>query len=274
MQSMPQLPLQQHPNFAAAVRKLGRKTEVVELNGSAPIQTLVWFGLRFASRGPIWLGAPAATDVSAVRRSGLHLINSDGGDQQALFGAGYRQIVQPLQVAELSILGSHEDRLARLKGKWRNALRGAWNSSQVIQSETFCKRRHKWLLEADSEQQRAKGFRNLPHEFLQAYADANLGRSIVFSAYSKAEPIAAMLFLVHGSVATYHLGWTGIEGRKHRSHHAILMQAGDCLSAQGVERIDLGKIDRVNSRNLARFKSGTGAVTRSLGGTWVRVPFL
>ena len=269
-----QLPLQQHPNFASAVRKLGRKTEVIAVNGAAPIQTIVRFGLRFASRGPVWLGAPAATEALAVRRTGLHLINSNGGDQIALHSAGYRQLAQSRQVAELSIQGAHDDRLMRLKGKWRNSLRGAWRTSQVIQSENYCARRHSWLLEADLKQQKVKGFRNLPHGFLHAYAAANPGKSVVFVAYSKSVPIAAMLFLLHGTVATYHLGWTGSHGRQNRSHHAILMHAGDCLSEQGVERVDLGTVDWLNARGLARFKSGTGASIRSLGGTWLRVPFL
>lgn len=268
------IPLQQHPNFAATLTRLGRETRAIELDGAAPVQTIRRFGLRFASRGPVWDSAPTEARSSAMRQAGLHLINSDGGDDCVLKRAGFRRIAAPVEVAEWSLDGSRQDRMARMKGKWRNALRRGLEADQSLQFERFAPRRHHWLLEADLRQQKAKGFRSLPHSFLIAYAEVNPDTCCVFTAYSKGQPVAAMLFLVHGTVATYHLGWTSEAGRKLRSHHALLMRAGDKLSKQGVTRIDLGTLDRVDAPGLARFKIGTGAVIRKLGGTWVKVPLL
>ncbi len=274
MQTARQLPLQQHPSFAAAVRQLGAKTRAIDLPGSEPVQTIIRFGLRFASRGPIWHNTPGKPETDALRRSGLHLINSNGGDETTFKTAGYRQIIAPRHVAEWSILGTPDDRMKRLKGKWRNGLRRGLKHPQTIQKETFRPRRHRWLLDADLKQQKSKGFRNLPQTFLTAFDAENPGNTCVYTAYEKGEPIAAMLFLLHGKVATYHLGWTGPLGRARASHHAILMHAADVLSRQSIERIDLGTIDFENAKGLAHFKRGTGATLRPLGGTWARVPWL
>jgi lipid II:glycine glycyltransferase (peptidoglycan interpeptide bridge formation enzyme) len=269
-----QLPLQQHPDFAAALHLIGRRCHAIGLVGAAPVQTIVRFGMRFASRGPIWLNSPAAPDPETLRQAGLHLINSDGGDASVIEDAGYRMIAQPAQVAELSLAGTSEERLMRLNGKWRNALRRARKSPIYIQCEKYRPERHSWLLKADLRQQREKGFRALPHHLLNAYAHANPDKSLVLVAYSNGEPIAAMVFLVHGAVATYYLGWTSSDGRKHAAHHAILMHAGDFLSTRSVVRIDLGTMNRALAPGLARFKIGTGANSRSLGGTWLRLPRL
>lgn len=266
-----QLPLQQHPNFAAAICKLGGTAFAVDLEGAAPILTISRFGIRFASRGPVWTDRPDVAMASGLRKSGLHLINSNGGDEDVLRNAGYWRIFPPQHMAELSVTGTHEDRLKRLKGKWRNALRRALKSSQIIQRENFCLMRHQWLLKADEIQQKAKKYRGLPHSFVQAYAAANPDDAIVFVAYSGRDPIAAMLFLVHGAVATYHIGWTSAEGRKKASHNALLMRAGEDLAIRGVERFDLGS---TASPGLARFKVGSGARIQTLGGTWLRLPSL
>ena len=267
-----QLPLQQHPNFSAAVSLLGRRTREIDLEGAAPVQTIVRFGVRFASRGPVWAEAPETTKASALRRTGLHLVNSNGGDGSLLREAAFRQISPSRKVAELPLAGTPEDRVRRLKGNWRSALRRGENAPQIIQREVFDPRRHRWLLEADLKQQRAKGYRSLPHRFVLAYATANTGSVFVMVAYSGGEPISAMLFLVHGAVATYHLGWTGTEGRRNSSHHVILMRAAEYLASQGVMCMDLGAVDTDKAPGLARFKIGTGASVRTLGGTWLRLP--
>jgi lipid II:glycine glycyltransferase (peptidoglycan interpeptide bridge formation enzyme) len=85
--------------------------------------------------------------------------------------------------------------------------------------------------------------------------------------------LAAMLFLRHDPVVTYHLGWTGIQGRKWGLHHRLLMAAANHFAHAGLSRMDLGTVDTEQSAGLARFKIGSGALVRPLGGTWLRLPF-
>jgi hypothetical protein len=43
------------------------------------------------------------------------------------------------------------------------------------------------------------------------------------------------------------------------------------LPAYRISEMELGLVDTDSGANLARFKLGTGAVTRPLGGTWGRL---
>lgn len=268
------LPLQQHPHYAAALRATGCDMREIELPGAAPVQTISRYGLTLASRGPIWrhdLGPDTRNDL---RRSGLHVINSEGHDLPALRRAGFRQIHGPGYVAELALHTTPEAQMATMKSKWRNTLRRARAAAFRIKVERFAPHRHGWLLAVDTVQQRAKRFRSLPHAVLEAYGAAQPHEALVFVAYLKRRPISAMVFLIHGHVATYHLGWSDEDGRAQAAHHAILAHASDHLAQAQVVRLDLGTVDTVNTPGLARFKIGTGAVVRPLGGTWLRVPWL
>lgn len=274
MERQTSLPLQQHPNFATALRGIGRDVFEIELLGAAPVQALSRFGFNFASRGPIWADATARDNCDMLRRSGLHIINSEGYDLCALRDAGFRQIQTATSVAELSLVGTIQERHARMKSKWRNTLRRGQKAPLTVDTAPFCLKKHNWLLDEDTKQQTAKRFRSLPHRFLYFYANDNPQDRLVCTAMLDGVPIAAMLFLVHGRIGTYHLGWSSAQGRKHAAHHLLLENAVEHLVTHGVLRLDLGTLDTVNAPGLARFKIGTGAKIRSLGGTWVRVPGL
>ncbi len=268
------LPLQQHPHYAAALRRVGCNMRTIDVPGAAPVQAIRRFGLTCSMRGPIWHGAPDPDGARALRRSGLRIINSDGRDGATLRAAGFVQAHSPAFVAELSLVGSSDARRRRMSGKWRNALRRAERASLVIHREAYKADRHAWLLSEDLRQQRAKGFRSLPHIVLDAFAAERPKDVSVFVARLRAEPVAAMLFVAHGRAATYHLGWISPGGQKHAAHNAVLTKAGDHFANRGMERLDLGSVDTVNAPGLARFKIGSGATVRPLGGTWVRVPWL
>ena len=274
METAAALPLQQHPKFAKALAYLGQDTSCCDIDGAAPLLVVPRFGVGFSSRGPIWSNPPTEQACHDLRRSKVHLINSNGGDESALTSAGYRLIMTRTCVAEWPLLPTREARLAGLKGKWRNTLRRGQRAGMTLQREAFDARRHAWLLREDRKQQRVKKFRSLPHPLISAYAAANPKCTPVFVAYNKGNPIAALLFLLHGKVATYHLGWTSEVGRRLAAHHCLLMHAADVFSNRSIERVDLGLVDTVNTPGLARFKIGTGAEIRSLGGTWLRIPGL
>jgi lipid II:glycine glycyltransferase (peptidoglycan interpeptide bridge formation enzyme) len=78
-----------------------------------------------------------------------------------------------------------------------------------------------------------------------------------------------MLFLRHGTTATYHIGWTSRDGRAASAHNLILWDACARLAARGVRQLDLGIIDTETAPGLARFKLGTGAQPVRTGGTWL-----
>ncbi|SFR37799.1 Acetyltransferase (GNAT) domain-containing protein [Yoonia tamlensis] len=262
------LPLQQHPQFADALMGLGTWVDTVTLPDAAPVQVITRFGVRFVSRGPVWTGEP---DPHALRGAHLRLINSNGGDAQALYDAGYRQLMTPATVAELPVFAQQSDMVTQMRSKWRNSWRRAQDSALAISAAPFHAAKHQWLLDADIAQQRQKRFRALPHAILRAYAHTAPKDVMVWTAMQRKSVVAGMIFLRHGAGATYHLGWANTAGRQCKAHHRLLIAAGCALAETGVRQIDLGTIDTHNQQGLARFKLGAGARARQLGGSWLRL---
>jgi hypothetical protein len=262
------LPLQQHPYYTKALQRIGAQVSQIAIRDAAPVQVIQRFGMRFVARGPVWQGAP---NSEALRRTNLRLINSEGYDTHALRKAGFRQIMTPATVAELVLSEQQDVMIAQMHGKWRNIWRRSQTSPINIKCNRFDAGRHKWLLDTDLAQQRAKGFRALPHSIIKAYADIAPNDVTVWTASRGNTPIAAMLFLRHGACATYHLGWSGPRGRTSGAHHRLLIAAGMGFAQQSVRQLDLGTIDTHNAPGLARFKLGCGARPRTLGGSWLKI---
>jgi lipid II:glycine glycyltransferase (peptidoglycan interpeptide bridge formation enzyme) len=80
-----------------------------------------------------------------------------------------------------------------------------------------------------------------------------------------------MLFLLHSPWASYHIGWSGAEGRRTNAHALLLWQAMLRLREEGFTTLDLGDVNTEDAPGLARFKIGTGALVAPLGAT-VLVP--
>ena len=260
------LPLQQHPKFSAALNRIGVSTAVIDLPSAAPVQVIRRFGLNFAARGPIWHSGPH--DADELKRSKLRLINSNGGDAKALCAAGFRQLMTPAHVAELALDRDLERHMAP---KWRNIWRRAQHSALKIYNEPFDSAKHQWLLKADLAQQKQKRFRALPHAIIHAYSVIAPKDVTVWIAKSQGDIVAGMLFIRHGKCATYHLGWSNDVGRKHAAHHRMLIAAAHDFANTGVVQLDLGTVDTHSAPGLARFKIGTGAYIRPLGGSWLRM---
>ncbi|MBE0414590.1 GNAT family N-acetyltransferase [Yoonia sp.] len=273
MKNAPCLPLQQHPDFGAALARLGTPFDYVNLPGAAPVLRIRRFGVNFSARGPIWDCATSPdAQIDALRCAKITLLNDESTCPATLHRAGFRQVMTPAHVAELDLTGTAAGRIARMHGKWRNTWRKAQKSPLRVDIARFDPVRHGWLLAADLAQQRAKRYRALPHAILHSYRAANPDGAVVLTARAERQPVAAMLFLLHAPVATYHIGWNGHTGRSHAAHHLLLMQAADHFAARGVIRLDLGTVDTETAPGLARFKIGSGAQVRPLGGTWLRLP--
>ncbi len=77
-----------------------------------------------------------------------------------------------------------------------------------------------------------------------------------------------MLFLRHGTTVSYHIGWTGREGRAASAHNLILDHAAKQFASEGATLMNLGLLDTETAPGLARFKLGSGARPVQTGGTW------
>ena len=113
------------------------------------------------------------------------------------------------------------------------------------------------------------GFSQRSKGFLLAYSAVNKGQARLYTAMNGRDPVAAMLVLQHGNMATYQAGFSDDAGRKRCAHNLILWQVMCDMQRKGVRHLDLGRADL--SEGLRRFKSGAGARLEILAGTfWVR----
>lgn len=281
------LPLQQHPAFGRALDALGVRVELHHFGDpSRPVgQALtlsrrLWpFGpVALASRGPVWSPLAGTGDriegLRMLARRGLRIVNSDRADPaeaKALDGAGFRHWAAGQWVAELDLTPDADRLRRRMAANWRNHLSQARRAGLTLANQPFHPDPHHWLLGLEAKQARARHYVNLPPALPLAYARNNPGMARLLTAHRDGERIAAMLVLCHGSVATYHIGWSGAAGRAVSAHHLMLHEAALWLAARGYQRLDLGIADRRRTPGLAGFKAGSGASLRQLGGTWIRL---
>jgi lipid II:glycine glycyltransferase (peptidoglycan interpeptide bridge formation enzyme) len=179
------------------------------------------------------------------------------------------RLITPSHIVELDLNKHPEDLRSEMAGKWRNRLVGAENAKLSLQSIKMPTDANHWLWARDAEHQRLKSFRALPHDLTRAYLHVSPNAGRLFTVLENGIPRAAMLFLRHGSTASYHIGWNSDRGRALNAHNLLLWRAMIALRDQGIERLDLGSIDTEASPGLARFKLGSGAKPRALGGSWL-----
>lgn len=263
------LPLTQSEAFERTCSKLGLSTtRISTADGTCLIQTrkLPLVGaFHLISRGPV-LSDPAGLRpfLRQVRRDfkGPLVMNSPA---EAVQTGG----IKLARGAELAItdLIQRSDMRARLHQKWRNQLKKAEASQIVVTDQPLEAIRHKWFLDAEAAQQTSQGYKSYPSHFLLAYSAANKGQARVYTALRQGRPVAAMLVLKHGLMATYQAGVTTPEGRAHCAHNLILWQIMCDLPKRRVQRLDLGRADL--SPGLRRFKLGSGATIETLAGSFL-----
>lgn len=160
---------------------------------------------------------------------------------------------------------------AGLEGKWRNRLNKALATEKIRWQVQPSLKRCDWLLGQEMDQREAKKFHGLPTHFVQAYiAAAKDHRQAFVVAYAERgkNTVAGMLFLIHGRVASYHMGWADEEGRQLSAHNALLWESVAYLQNLGIEVLDLGGVNTHDLPGISRFKLGTGGRAITLAGTY------
>ena len=254
----PDAPLQQSELFAKAMSLLGRPPERFE-------NTLILrrrFFPTLASRPQL-----SGDGLKQLARHGVRLINAERPqDAPALRAAGFRQIMTAAHIAELDLAQPPDALRAAMHGKWRNRLVAAQAKHEHSVSHcAFEPSRDAWLLKAEAAQQKRRRYRALPPALTLAMSQAAPDALRIFTCCD-----AAMLFVLHGRRASYHIGFSGPQGRAASAHNRLLDAAMQTLPAFGIRWLELGTVDTEHSAGLARFKLGSGAQVRTLGGTWLR----
>ena len=279
--------LQQDPGYARACKALGAQVLSLQTGPvDAPIGRVQVLSRRIGLvgpvaqvlRGPVWADwvecgcAKAALRGLADRLRLDHravLISCEPLKGASLAPDGLLQVMSGAMQARLCLQADPETRLSRQHAKWRNRLRKAQQADLRVEHAAMPDDPGHWLFQKEVEMARARRFRPVPTAFPLAWRRLNGARSTrLFVARGQGrDPLAAMLFLLHGPGATYQIGWTGEAGRAVHAHNLLLWEAANWLSARGHHWIDLGGLDTQNAPGLARFKLGSGATPMQLGPT-------
>jgi hypothetical protein len=244
---------------------------------------------RFAlcTHGPAWVGALTQDEkreaYRLLRKSlpqgwpRLLVFTPDepAGDASGLKGmsrvmTGDATVLIDLTKDESALRGAFES-------SWRNKLSKAERSDLVLQKSGLKPAQYRWLLDAETKQRQKRGYRAMPLELTERWQDAKAegangdrGAGLaVFRADMGRDAAAGMLFLIHGSRATYHVGWTSEAGRDNAAHNLILWSAIKDLKARGVRALDLGGVNTQSGAGIARFKLETGGAVLQRAGAYV-----
>lgn len=290
--ALPGTPLQQHPFYGAACQTWHRLVRAHCLGNAkrpeatAQVLSRYWPGpghVALLSRGPVWRdGGPGPTDraeaflalLDQLRdQNRMVIVNAEDEATAALLAQqGFVQTLTPMHMAELDLSGDTARRRARLHGKWRNRLARAEDARLEVVVSPMRPQPGHWLLRKEHQQVQAKKYRRLPLPFVTSWARINPGSAIVLSAWEGRVPVAGVLLLMHAPTASYHIAWTSTRGRQLSAANLLLWRAMEIAVEKGATRMDLDSINTEDAPGLARFKLGTGATVRRLGGSWVAAP--
>ncbi len=239
------------------------------------------------THGPIWIGEVSADDKRAAYRAlrkslplswpKLLAFTPDEA-RGAEAGLGGMSRVMTGDATVLIDLAQDEAALrAGLEATWRNKLAKAEKSELVLQKSGVKPAQYRWLLDAETKQRQARGYRAMPLSMTEhwqaAKAEAAGGDRAaglaVFRADLGRDPAAGMLFLIHGARATYHVGWTSEAGRANAAHNLLLWAAMKELKSRGMRVLDLGGVNTQSGAGIARFKIETGGRVLQRAGVYV-----
>ncbi|MGB3313555.1 MAG: GNAT family N-acetyltransferase [Albidovulum sp.] len=277
------LPMQQHWSYGDALSALGRQVSRGEILRHGRRVGLVQVASRrtgpvtlsLIGRGPVWLeDLPADEAVMACRMIARGVGLTVMTPERALHGAGLIPLVTARHQAVLDLRPDLADLRAGLAGKWRNRLVRAEGAGLSVGQGAATAAALEDLLARDATQQRLRGYHTLPGRFTRTWEQIVPGGTRLYQANYEDQTIATMLLLLHRPAVTYHIGWSGQEGRQLNAHQLLLWQATRDLKADGYTTLDLGDVNTEDAPGLARFKIGSGARIAALGATMLVLPRL
>ena len=283
--------LQQDWAYGTSLKALGvecHRAEVI-LNGEAV--ALAQFicrrygflvGIALCTRGPLWLKPVSADDQARIYRE-LKRSLPMGRPRFALFSPNaidpgdpslkkLTRVMTGYSTVLIDLTQTSEQLRAAMEGRWRNRLVAAERSGLDIIQTGANPAQYGWLLEEEQTQRKSKSFYGLPLEFVERYINARAQTTkttLILHAELNQERVAAMLFLIHGSAATYHVGWSNEVGRDTNAHNLLLWRAFEALRERGVRTLDMGGINTRQLAGISRFKIGAGGRVVTYAGTFV-----
>ncbi|TMV93717.1 GNAT family N-acetyltransferase [Thioclava sp. BHET1] len=266
--------MQQSQSYGTVLGARGRRVARFEIRADGVriglVQMIGRRGMWLISRGPVFV--PGCAE-GLQRRALCHLARRPGlvlaTPAAAVAGPGLIPLITARHHAIWSLRADPSALRKGLAGKWRNRLVAAERAGLRVRPEP----EFDWILRADQAQQRARGYRALPADFTRDWA-AQAPEDLIALRIEDATGarIAGVIVLRHGAGASYHIGWSGAQGRASGAHNLALWQTALMLRAKGVVQFDLGCVDGEAGAGRLHFKLGTGARAVSLGASLLALP--
>lgn len=276
---MPDCPLQQHPDYGDAIRRMGYDVQRHTDYGTGLTMVLQRrrFGpltLALASRGPVWEDRPRAGRLARITdRRTLLVVNAERPEDEAFMRAsGLMRVMTPSYVAELPLCDDPAQQRRRLGGKWRNQLCRAEEAGLSVKRSRLTGQGGRWFLAQATAFHRARRISTYPAPFLLGLARTAPRLLRLWLAERDGRPLAGVLTAQTDGRVSYLAGWNGAEGRGVNAHNLLIWRVISRACDEGQTTLDLGVADDETAAGLTRFKRGTGAVVRPLGGTWLAGP--
>lgn len=239
-------------------------------------------GVALCTRGPLWLERPSDADCSRIYRALKHslplrrprviLFSPDLTDARDPALASLTRVLTGYSTVMLDLTQSDGQLRSALNPYWRNRLAAAERSSLAVNEIAPEPRAYRPVLEEEMRQRERKRFYALPTAFVDNYIAAHADprqAALILTAEQQSRPVAAMLFLIHGSAATYQLGWSTAAGRAGNAHNLVLWRAMTMLKERGVKKLDLGGVNTEDLPGISRFKINTGGDVVTYAGGFV-----
>lgn len=284
--------LQQAWAYGQAMAQLGAGVQRAafyqgeRLVGVAQCVTRRWLGyigLASCSRGPVWApelrGPERAQALQRLRRSvplrpwRVTLVSPNATAGELCEGelAGWGQVMTGYSTVQLDLRQGLPALRAGLEAKWRNRLVRAEGTRGLRITVDAQADRLLALLLHERELRQARRFHGLPEAFVTAYIQAHEAPERAFSvasAHLHGQLVGTLLWLHHGRVATYHMGWNHDHGRQHHAHNLLMWASLGALAERGIDTLDLGGVNTHDLPGISRFKLGMGGQVRVLAGTY------
>ena len=242
-----------------------------------------YISLASCTRGPVWHPdlAPEsrARAIAALRKTlpvarlrvALFSPDAPASPDMETETQGLWRVMTGYSTVMLDLTQPLETLRAGLDGKWRNRLAKTEADLSITTRVEPNLPEARRLLERETEQRARRRFQGLPTDFVRAYIEAAPSREQGFAvsyAQTRKETQAALLFLIHGDTATYHIGWSSEAGRKANAHNLLMWRGIEYLRRLGLRRLDLGGVNTRALPGITRFKIGTGGQVLTLAGSY------
>lgn len=284
-------PLQQSPAYGVAMRRLG--ADIVRVT-AADADGLVLEGLMMQRkvlglyrlstvlRGPLWYTNTPERRIAALktlraahprwRGKGLIITPEEAAGApltEDLQTAGFKRVMTGFSTVWMDLRRDTEALRAGLKGKWRNQLKKAEASKIMVNASTKAKKSD-WILEKEHLQRAERRYQAIPVGLVPHFRSAGGQDSVLtVTAHLSGQPVAGALFLLSGQSATYHIGWSGEQGRAENAQNLVLWHSILDLRSRNISFLDLGGLNTAQLAGLARFKLGLGGTPITLMGSYL-----